>query len=151
MKIKHLNIVAIALLLGSALNGAAIARPLSEREQEVENQLQVAIEMSRGEGYQLVVPRNVAQLTRGADAPKTVLLSPNREYILLAVCDRNCAEIRLSVKDKKGNSIASNSSRDPVAVLNFQPPSEDRYQVTVKMEKCSVRACTFGLGIFAKR
>ena len=151
MKIKHLIFPAIALLFGSMLNGAAIARELEQYEQEVENQLQQAIETAKGEGYQLSFPRNVARLPRGAEAPKTVLLNPNREYSFVAVCDRNCDQLKLMVKDMNGKRVASNPTNDAVAVINFKPPSEDRYQVTVKMEKCSVKSCYFGLGIFAKR
>ena len=151
MKIKHRNSVALALLFSTVLHEAAIARPLNQAEQEVVNQLQLAIERSEEEGYQLVGPRNVSQLTRGADAPKTMLLSSDRQYMFVAVCDRKCNQIKVVVKDMKGNQIASNPANDAVAILNFKPPSEDRYQVTVKMEKCVTRSCTFGLGIFAKR
>jgi hypothetical protein len=151
MKIKHLIFPAIALLFGSILNGAAIARELEQYEQEVQNQLQQAIDTAKGEGYQLSFPRNVARLPRGAEAPKTVLLNQNREYSFVAVCDRNCDQVKLIVKDMNGKRVASNPTNDAVAVVNFKPPSEDRYQVTVKMEKCSVKSCYFGLGIFAKR
>ncbi len=151
MEIKPVNFVIMSILFCTVLKGAAIAKPLDESEQEVENQLQVAIQMARREGYQPVVPRNVGRLNRGAEAPKTVLLSPNRDYSFVAVCDRNCDEIQLSVKDTNGKAIASNPNNDAVAVLNFKPSSEDRYQIAVKMEKCSAQYCIFGLGIFSKR
>lgn len=150
MKIKHLHFIAIAFLVCTTLNGAVSATPLSRNEQEVENQLQVAIQRSKKDGYQLVVPRNLGQLNSGSGAPKTLLLSPDRDYIFVAVCDRNCKEIQLILKDMKGKPVASNVTNDPVALINFKPTSENRYQVTVKMEKCSVRSCTFGLGIFSK-
>jgi hypothetical protein len=151
MKIKHLIFPAIALVFGNMLNGAAMARELVQYEQEVQNQLQQAMETAKGEGYQLSFPRNVATLPRGAEAPKTVLLNPNQEYSFVAVCDRNCDQLKLIVKDMNGKRIVSNPTNDAVAVVNFKPPSEERYQVTVKMEKCSVKSCYFGLGIFAKR
>jgi hypothetical protein len=150
MKINPLKFMAIALLFGTTLNGAAIATSLNQNEQEVENQLQVAIQHSTKDGYQLVVPRNLGQLNRGSGAPKTLLLTPNRNYIFVAVCDRNCKEIQLILKDMKGNQVASNLTKDPVALIKFKPTSEDKYQVTVKMEKCSARSCTYGLGIFSK-
>jgi len=151
MKINPLIFPAIALLFGTMLNGAATARPLEQYEQEVNNQLQQAVKTAKEEGYQLSFPPNVAKLARKAEAPKTVLLSPNREYSFVAVCDRNCDQIKLIVKNMEGKNIASTPTNDPVAVVNFKPPSEDRYQVTVKMEKCSELSCYFGLGIFAKR
>lgn len=149
MTIKYLIFPAIALVLG--FNGAAMAVPLEQYEQEVTNQLQQAIKTAKEEGYQLSFPPNVARLARKAEAPKTVFLQPNRDYTFVAVCDRNCDQIKLSVKNSDGKSIMSTPTNDPVVVVNFKPPSEDRYQVSVKMEKCSLQSCYFGLGIFAKR
>lgn len=149
MNIKHLIFPALVLLLG--FNGAAMAAPTEQYEQEVNSQLQQAIKTAKEEGYQLSFPPNVAKLARKAEAPKTIFLYPNREYSFVAVCDRNCDQIKLSVKDMDGKNIMSTPTNDPVAVVTFKPPSEDRYQVTVRMEKCSTPSCYFGLGIFAKR
>jgi len=149
MKMKHLVFPTIALLF--ALNGVALARPLDQYEQEVNNQLQQAIKSAKEQGYQLSFPTNVAKLARKAEAPKTILLYPNRDYTFVAVCDRNCEQIKLTIKDMDGKSIMSTPTNDPVAVVNFQPSSESRYQVSVRMEKCSTPSCYFGLGIFAKR
>jgi hypothetical protein len=151
MKIKPLIFLTIAVLFSTLLNRAATARPLEQYEQEVNNQLQHAIKTAKDEGYQLSFPPNVAKLARKAEAPKTVMLYPNREYSFVAVCDRNCDQLRLAIKDKDGKSLMVTPTADPVAVVTFKPPSEDRYQITVKMEKCSLQSCYFGLGIFAKR
>lgn len=151
MKIKLLIFPAIAFVFSTMLNRAATAGPLEQYEQEVNNQLQQAIKTAKEEGYQLSFPPNVAKLARKAEAPKTVLLYPNRDYSFVAVCDRNCDQIKLMIKDMDGKSIMVTPTDDPVAVVTFKPPSEDRYQITVKMEKCSVQSCYFGLGIFAKR
>jgi ribosomal protein S1 len=151
MKIQHLVFCAIIVLCSTMLNGAATAKPLEQYEQEVDTLMQQTIKKVNADGYQLSFPRNVASLNRGAEALKTVLLYPNREYIFVVVCDRNCKQIQLSVKDMGGKNIMSTSDDESVAVANFKPPSENRYQVTVKMEKCTTQSCYFGLGIFAKR
>jgi hypothetical protein len=151
MKLKPLIFGAIAVVFSTVLNGAAIARPLEQYAQEVDSQLRQAIQTAKDEGYQLSFPRNVAKLTRGAEAPKTVLLYPNQDYTFVAVCDRNCAQIKLMIKDMDGKSIMANPTNDAVAVISYKPPSQNRYQVTVRMEKCSTPSCYFGLGIFAKR
>ena len=149
MKIKHLIFPTTALLLG--LHGLALARPLDQYEQEVNNQLQQAIKSAKEEGYQLSFPPNVAKLARKAEAPKTILLYPNQDYTFVAVCDRNCDQIKLAIKDMDGKNIMSTPTNDPVAVVNFKPPTENKYQVSVRMERCSTPSCYFGLGIFAKR
>jgi 2-methylaconitate cis-trans-isomerase PrpF len=151
MKTKPLIFAALTLGFGMMLNGAAFARQLDQYEQQVENQLQRVIQMAKGEGYQLSLPRNVGKLTKRTEAPKTVLLYPNQEYSFVAVCDQNCNQVNLIVKDMSGKRITSDVANAAVAVVNFKPPSEDRYQVAVRMEKCSTHYCNFGLGIFAKR
>ena len=151
MKIKPVIFGAIALCYGVTLNGTAIARQLDQYEQQVENQLELVIKTARTEGYQLSLPRNVGKLTRRTEAFKTVLLYPNREYNFVAVCDQNCSEVNLIVKDTNGKKITFDSTNGAVALVDFKPPSEDRYQITVRMEKCSTQYCNYGLGIFAKR
>lgn len=150
MKIKYRIFAVIALLFSSTLNTAVIARPLDEQEQQVDKQLQQAIQTARKQGYQLSIPQNIGKLPKGAEAPKTVLLYPDREYTFVAVCDQNCEDIKVIVKDLNGNRMTSNTTNDAVAVVNFKPPSENRYQVAVRIEKCSKRSCNFGLGIFSK-
>lgn len=148
MKIQRLILPAIALFLGTTLQITATARSLNESEQEVEAQLQAVIEAQTQEGYQLAFPRTLARLSRGAQAPKTVLLYPNRQYSFVAVCDQSCMDVDLIVKDPKGNVVASDVSEYAIAVVPFVPSSEDRYEVSVKMSKCSTSNCNFGLGIF---
>lgn len=104
MKIQHLIFPGIALLFGTMLNGVATARPLEQYEQEVDNLLQQTIKKAKEDGYQLSFPRNVTKLARGAEAPRIVLLNPNQEYIFVALCDRNCGQIKLMVKDMNGKS-----------------------------------------------
>jgi len=149
MKIKPLIFPTIALFVGMTLHQGAIARQLNEYEQQVDRQLQQAIQMSKGQGYQLLIPRTVGTLARRAEAPKTLLLRPDREYNFIAVCDQNCTDVNLIVKDINGKVVASDVTGYPIAVINFKPPAEDRYQVLVRMEKCAARTCNFGLGIFS--
>lgn len=151
MTIKPQIFGAIALVFGITLNGSAIARQLDQYEQQVENQLQGAIKTIKGDGYQLSFPRNVGKLKQRTEAFKTVLLYPNREYIFLAVCDKNCNDLNVIVKDMNGNKITSDTTDTPISLVNFKPPTEDRYQVTVRMEKCAAPSCNYGMGIFAKR
>ena len=150
MKRKHLILSAIALIVSITLQSGATARQLSESEQEVEAQLQALIKAQKEEGYELVFPKTLDQLTRGAQAPKTVLLYPTAEYSVVAVCDRSCEDVDLLVRDKDGSEVASDLADYAVAVVNFIPPSEDRYQINVKMNKCSTGNCHFGLGVFVK-
>lgn len=150
MKIKYQIFAAIALLFSTTLSASVMARPLDEQEQQVDKQLQQAVQTARGQGYRLSFPRNVGKLTKGVEAPKTVLLYPNREYTFVAVCDHNCEDIKVIVKDIDGKKITSNTTNDAVAVVNFKPPSESRYQIAVRIETCSKPSCNFGLGIFSK-
>ncbi|HAG80346.1 MAG TPA: hypothetical protein DCL61_04035 [Cyanobacteria bacterium UBA12227] len=150
MKIQHLIPSTLILISSTTLQIAATARPLDQAELWVNYQLEVVIDSQNQQGYQLMFPRTVARLARGAQAPKTVLLSPSREYSFVAVCDESCNDVDLIVKDTRGKIVASDVSDYAIAVVPFVPPSEDRYEINVKMTKCSVRNCNFGLGVFVK-
>lgn len=151
MKMKPRIVGTIALFFAMTLNGSVMARQLDQYEQQVETQLQGAIKAAKGDGYQLLFPRNVGKLRRRTEAFKTVLLDPKREYIFIAVCDKNCNEVNLIIKDMDGNKIVSDATDTPISVINFKPPAEERYKVTVRMEQCSAPSCNYGMGVFAKR
>jgi len=150
--VKRLLVSTLALFSVTTVQITATARPLNESEQEVEAQIRAVIEAQDKEGYQLVFPRTVARLSRGAQAPKTVFLSPSREYSFVAVCNKSCEDVDIIVEDMQGNVVASDMTDYAVAVVPFVPPAEDRYEINVKMSKCSSRnrTCDFGLGVFVK-
>lgn len=150
MKIQYLIPSTIVLIGSTTIQIAATARPLDQAEQVVHLQLEAVIASQNQEGYQLMFPRTVARLARGAQAPKTVLLSPSREYSFVAVCDESCNDVDLIVKDMKGKVVASDVSDYAIAVVPFVPQVEDRYEINVKMTKCAARNCNFGLGVFVK-
>ncbi|MGB5962406.1 MAG: hypothetical protein WBG73_17190 [Coleofasciculaceae cyanobacterium] len=151
MKMKPQIVVTTALFFSMMLNGSVMARQLDQYEQQVEKQLEGAIKAAKGDGYQLLFPRNVGKLKQRSETFRTVLLDPKREYIFIAVCDKNCNELNFIVKDTEGNKVISDATDTPISVIKFKPPKEDRYQLTVRMEKCSAASCNYGMGVFSKR
>lgn len=150
MNIRHLILPGIAIIINSMLQFSAVARPLNESEQEVEAQLEALIKAQTEAGYRLAFPKTLDQLARGSLAPKTVLLYPNSEYSVVAVCEHSCDDVDLLVRDQDGTEVASDLADYAVAVVNFIPPAEGRYRINVKMNKCSTGNCHFGLGVFVK-
>lgn len=151
MKMKPQIVVTTALFSAMMLNGSVMARQLDQYEQQVEKQLEGAIKAAKGDGYKLLFPRTVGKLKRRSEAFRTVLLDPKSEYVFIAVCDKNCNELNFIVKDMDGNKVTSDATNMPISVINFKPPTEDRYQLTVRMEQCSATSCNYGMGVFTKR
>ncbi len=150
MNIKPLILPAIALLGITAFQIAATARSLDPSEAEVDAQLQAVIKAQDDEGYQLAFPRTLGKLARGVQAPKTVFLNGNREYSFVAVCNQDCNDVDIIVKDMNGKEVASDVANYAIAIVPFMPGSEGRYEVNVKIKGCSARNCDFGLGVFVK-
>ncbi|HBB33380.1 MAG TPA: hypothetical protein DC064_16655 [Cyanobacteria bacterium UBA9273] len=150
MKLENLILSAIVLFFGTPLQLIATAREFTEGEQAVEAQLQAVIKTQTEEGYKLAFPRTLGRLAQGVQAPKTVLLNPSREYSFVAVCDEICNDVDIIVKDMNGREVASDVANYAIAVVPFNPPAEGRYEISVKMKRCSARTCNFGLGVFIK-
>lgn len=151
MRVKHLILPGIILLLSTTLSKNVSARPLDEFEQVVEAQLQDVIEAEKGSGYGLVFPRTVGRLAGEAEAPFTLLLNADQEYQFVAVCDQDCNDVDLILKDENGKEVVSDIALDDVPVISFTPPTQAKYKVIVKMHDCADPSyCNFAMGVFTK-
>jgi hypothetical protein len=151
MRVKHLILPGIILLLSTTLSKNVSARPLDEFEKVVDNQLQGVIQKEIGSGYHLVFPQSVGRLAGEAEAPFTLLLNANEEYQFAAVCDQDCNDVDLILKDENGNEVKSDIALNDAPVISFTPPTEAKYKVIVKMHDCADPSyCNFAMGVFTK-
>ncbi|MGF1490894.1 MAG: hypothetical protein ACFBSC_00240 [Microcoleaceae cyanobacterium] len=148
MKRKYLFLSGIAFLLSTAFIGTAVARELTQEEEEVVCRLDEVVQEADRDGYELafwpVVRTGPAQVS----APLSVLLDPSIEYVFVGYCDENCSDVDVSINTLAGEELKSES--DALSVLPFEPPYTETYELRLKMADCSAEGgCTYGIGILA--
>ncbi|MDF0553389.1 hypothetical protein [Kamptonema sp. UHCC 0994] len=152
MKIKHLVLSGIAILLGAAVVGTAVAQQLTNEQKTVVCRLKNEVAQQKGKGNKLVFLPLLGKVRKQVETPFRATLYPNIEYIFVAACDENCKDLNLALKDLSGEVVATSENVDSLPVITFTPPSESEYQIGAKPGECTTaKGCNFGMGIFAPR
>ncbi len=149
MKIKHLVISGIALLLGTAIAGNAIAQELTNDQKTAVCRLKTEVDQRKSNGQKLVFVPLLAQVRKQVSSPFRATLHPDIEYTFVATCDGNCKDLNLTLTDASGQQIAASQKTGELVTISFTPPSQGEYQLTAKPGECNnAEGCSFGMGIF---
>lgn len=149
MNIKHLVISGMALLLGTAIVGNAVAQELTAEQKTVVCRLKTEVEQRSSNGQKLVFVPLIGKVRNQVSSPFRATLHPDIEYVFAATCDGNCKDLNLTLKDVNGQEIAASQKSGEVTTISFTPPSQGEYQVTAKPGECTnAEGCSFGMGIF---
>ncbi len=119
----------------------------SEWVHQVEAQLASA-RREMGDGYtpayDAVIDEIDADGTMSFDLP----VSRGVDYLILGVCDNDCADVDLLVYDADADEIASDFEPDDYPVLSFAAGTAGTWTVEVRMPGCSTDTCIFGFQVF---
>lgn len=156
-----MRLISIALLAGLLLCPAATLA----QEETWEDALQVRLEERKSEeeavegGLVLVWEARTDVLDEDEsmefefEGPESeggeLVLEPaaGQEYVVLAVCDDDCADIDLYLSDEEGNEVGADTEvgKWPVIVTDRL---EAGYTIEVFMAECAVAPCYFAVGAF---
>jgi hypothetical protein len=149
MNIKYLVISGMALILGTAIIGTAIAQELTNEQKTVVCRLKTEFEQRKSNGQKLVFVPLLAKVRQQVSSPFRATLHPDTEYVFVGTCDGNCKDLNLTLTDANGQKIATSQKTGEVATISFTPPSQGEYQITAKPGECTnVDGCSFGMAIF---
>lgn len=149
MNTKHLVISGIALILGTAMVGNAIAQELTNEQKTVTCRLKTDVEQRKSNGQKLVFVPLLGTVRKQVSSPFRATLHPDVEYVFVGTCDANCKDLNLTLQDANGMEIAASQKAGEMASISFTPPSQGEYQITAKPGECkNAEGCSFGMGIF---
>ncbi|PTA66499.1 hypothetical protein [Deinococcus arcticus] len=95
--------------------------------------------MTNGNYRELFAPR-VYDLNNGQTARVTMTLLGG-DYKVKAICDDDCADIDLEVRDERGNRVGWDYAADDEPIVTFRV-GPGRYTVNLIMEDCDWTPCT---------
>lgn len=137
--------IAGALLL--AAPGAALAQ--DPWEEQVYVQLIAAAEEVWGDGFEIVYDPLVGSMGEGETFDWNVDLNTSNSYLIVGVCDSDCADLDLYVQDRTGEVVASDNTLDSIPVVSYAASATGNHVITANMYNCSVEPCRFGIAVFA--
>lgn len=139
----------LALLAGLVLLPAtAVAQSTWTRQ--VQDQLDVAGDVLRPDGYTLVGEPHIDTLDDEMSEDFNVTLEAGVKYMLVGVCDNDCPDIDLRLLDSSGSEVDSDYEEDAFPMVEVTPTRTASYQVHVYMADCSTGTCFYGVGVFAQ-
>lgn len=148
MDTKKLVLGGIGLVLGSAIVATAASVELSVEQEQVICKLKETVEQQEGAGKKLVFWPLIGKVKERVEVPFTAKLSSNTSYTILAVCDDNCNDLNLTLKNQQGEKIANDEKQDGIPVISFTPTEKSDYRITARPDKCSTELCEFGMVLF---
>ncbi|UCC73192.1 MAG: caspase family protein [Gemmatimonadota bacterium] len=137
-------------VLAGLLLAPVPAQAQSQWQQQVLGQIRTASDVFGPEGYGLVGDTHMGSLHDETSEDFTVTLQAGVAYILVGVCDNDCPDIDLMLRDPGGNEVDSDYEEDAVPMLEVTPTSTQSYTVHVYMADCSSEPCFYGVGVFAQ-
>lgn len=137
-------VVVVALLLvSSSLHAQSYAN-------QVWNQLQAAYDKVSDRTSFSLNNYIIGKLADGAKDTWTFPLTRGKEYLIIGVCDNDCGDVDLAVKDGSGGVVVKDDGVDDNPVTRFRVTGSGRFTVEVTMADCSDEPCYFGFGLFEK-
>ncbi len=102
MDAKKLVLGGIGLILGGAMVASAATIELSLEQEQVICKLKETVEAQEKAGRKLVFLPLIGKIKEKVEVPFTAKLSSNISYTILGVCDNNCSDLNLTLKNQKG-------------------------------------------------
>jgi hypothetical protein len=89
-------------------------------------------------------------LRNGAVDTLTLTLPADREHVIVAACDEDCADLDLQVAEPDGAQVAADRAFDdrPVIVLPAGHPGA--HTLTVSMAACAINPCRYEVAVFSR-
>lgn len=148
MDTKKLVLTGVGFVLGSAMIATAASLELSVEQEQVICKLKETVEEQKKAGRKLVFWPLIGKVKEKAEVPFTAKLASDTSYTILGVCDDNCNDLNLTLKNEQGDNIANDEKEDGIPVISFTPTEKSDYRITARPDKCSTETCEFGMVLF---
>ncbi len=136
-RIAILSVIALLALPANAL--------LQSWEEQVEIQI-AAIHAEIAADYDYASDLVIGELEHDDVDGFTLRLRGDAEYIIVGVCDNDCADLDLAIYDPYEDEVAADTEYDDYPVLYVS--GEGDYEVEVYMADCAAATCLWGAQVF---
>jgi hypothetical protein len=101
-------------------------------------------------GFTEIGDERVGSLNTDQTFTLPIALQAGTDYRLAGVCDQDCFDLDLVLKDPRGEEVASDVLEDALPILAHVADTTGEYQVEVIMIACGLEPCSYRLAAFAR-
>lgn len=77
-----------------------------------------------------------------------VILTAHTSYGFVGVCDQDCSDLDLYLRDDSGYLVDSDTSPDDTPTVVVTPARTGTFRLYIKMVRCSNGPCRWGVGVY---
>lgn len=103
------------------------------------------------EGYMPSGQNMFGQLGESQSVQATWKLERGRHYYVIGICDDDCEDLDLAIRDEDGRKVAADSDNDDVPIVTFRAPYSGKYTVQLDMEACHATRCLYRAMLYEKQ
>lgn len=115
----------------------------------VQSQLDYISSSARGEGLRLMENERTFSLYDDRSQMETINLQAGVPYRIYGVCDQDCEDLDLILRDAYGNEIVRDQQTDDVPIITASVRNSGPYTLEVKMYECTIEPCGVGIAVYA--
>lgn len=118
---------------------------------QIEGQLLAKSIVYTGQGYTETHDPYIDRLGPEATDSINFELEADVAYAVIGVCDTDCSDLDLRLKDENGNVIDDDFATDDFPIVEATPSWTGRFDLEVVMADCDEAYCYYGVAIYGKR
>ena len=139
----------VALCCGAA--SLVGAQPTQAYIADILQQIREFEAVFRQRGYPRTHRMAVKQQDKRSVEKFTVNFDSGKTYFVVAVCDRDCDDVDIQVRDASGHVIAEDTGKDDKPIVQIDPDYDGPHEVRVAIPGCSAaRYCHIGVAVFGQ-
>ncbi|MGE0828577.1 MAG: hypothetical protein AB7O04_04410 [Hyphomonadaceae bacterium] len=117
---------------------------------QIDARLNQVAQMLGSQGYMQDGQPFRGQLNVGQVQSVPAQLQGGVEYRVVGVCDNDCGDLDLQLRDANGNVLVQDNATDPMPVLTVPAHAGGSYSVDVRMYACTQQPCYFAVVLYGR-
>ena len=101
-------------------------------------------------GFTEIGDERVGSLNNDQVFTVPITLQAGTEYRVVGVCDQDCFDLDLALRDPRGQEVDSDVLEDALPILAHVPDTTGEYRVDVIMIACGLEPCSYRLAAYAR-
>ncbi|NWG54963.1 MAG: hypothetical protein HXY28_14725, partial [Hydrogenophilaceae bacterium] len=123
---------------------------MTQYYQQVQARLQQVSQTLMAQGWQPVGAPYTNQLQQGQTETVPVTMNIGYSFRIVGVCDQDCGDLDLTLKDGMGGIIVQDTATDNLPVVDVLPTQAGNFSLDVLMYNCSNQPCAYGVAMFGR-